>query len=157
MKKIDLILTEQLIIDARESDRKRKNLNFHRNSEDRIHRMIHATNPTTYVQPHKHENPDKTETFLILKGRVIIAEFSDDGEIIDHIILASATGNYGVEIPPKTWHTLITLEENSLVYEVKDGPWNPKDDKFFASWAPEEGQSACEDYNKSILSKLNLL
>jgi cupin fold WbuC family metalloprotein len=150
-------IIEPLLSDASQSQRQRKNYNFHQNADERIHRMIHATNPSTYVQPHKHENPDKMESFIILIGRVLVVEFSENGEITDHIILDPKTENYGVEIPERIWHTLITLEENSLVYELKDGPWNPSDDKNFASWAPTEGDQDCTNYNQEILSKLNLL
>ncbi len=150
-------LTDTLASEASKSERKRKNYNFHQDASERIHRMIHATNPETYVQPHKHENPDKLETFIILKGRVLVIEFSEKGEIIDHLILDSSIGNYGVEIHAKTWHTLLTLEKDSLVYELKDGPWNASDDKNFAEWAPAEGDLNCMNYNKSLLSKLKLL
>ena len=157
MIKINHSITDPLLLEASISERKRKNYNFHQNADERIHRMIHATNPSTYVQPHKHENPDKFESFIILKGRVLVVEFSEDGEITDHIILDSKVENYGVEIPAKVWHTLITLDEDSLVYELKDGPWNPTDDKNFASWAPTEDDPGCTKYNQKILSKLNLL
>lgn len=150
-------ILDPLLVEAKNSDRKRKNLNFHQNFSDRVHRMVHATNPETYVQPHKHENPDKMETFIILKGSVLIIEFSEKGKIIDHSILDANTGNYGIEIPANTWHTLITLEKDSLVYELKDGPWNASDDKNFATWAPAEGESGCEEYNNSLLKKLKLL
>lgn len=150
-------ITEPLLLEAEHSKRKRKNYNFHKNSGERIHRMIHATNPETYVQPHKHENPDKMETFLILRGRVLVVEFSDKGAVTDHIVLDTKLGNYGAEIPPRTWHTLITLEKNSLVYELKDGPWDASDDKNFASWAPAEDDPECTTYNNSLLSKLKLL
>ncbi|MBU1011838.1 MAG: WbuC family cupin fold metalloprotein [Bacteroidetes bacterium] len=150
-------ITNPLIQEATKSDRKRKNFNFHQHFSDRIHRMIHATNPETYVQPHKHENPDKMESFIILKGRVLIIEFSEKGEIIDHLILDPIIGNYGAEIPAKTWHTLLTLEPDSLVYEIKDGPWDASDDKNFATWAPSEGEAGCAEYNNSLLRKLKFL
>ena len=150
-------ITDPLLVEAKHSARKRINYNFHKNANERIHRMIHATNPETYVQPHKHENPDKMETFIILKGSVLVVEFSEEGEITEHIILDANLGNYGAEIPARTWHTLITLEKDSLVYELKDGPWDASDDKNFADWAPAEGDSDCNAYNNSILSKLKLL
>ncbi len=150
-------ITIPLIQEAAKSDRKRKNYNFHQDASERIHRMIHATNPETYVQPHKHENPDKMESFIILKGRVLVIEFSEDGKIIDYIILDSANESYGVEIPAKQWHTLITLEKDSLVFEWKDGPWNASDDKNFAIWAPAEGDQNCMEYNNLLLSELGLL
>ena len=144
-------ITSPLLKTAFNSERKRKNYNFHANADEPIHRMVHATNPETYVQPHKHEMPDKNEIFIILKGRVLVIKFSENGEILDHIILDNKTCNYGVEIPARTWHTLLTLENDSLVYEIKDGPWDPSDDKNFANWAPTEGDPDCLLYNQSIL------
>lgn len=157
MIRIDHNLIDPLTVEAKESPRKRKNFNFHPNADDPMHRMIHASNKGTYVQPHKHENPNKTEAFIILKGRVVVVEFNDEGEIIDHIIMDASKGNYGVEIPPRVWHSLITLENDSVFYEVKNGPWNPSDDKFFAPWAPKEGDTEVGNYINMILDKLQLL
>lgn len=157
MIKIDDSIINNLLAEGRTSQRKRKNFNFHPDASDPMHRMLHSTNTDTYVQPHKHEDPDKTEAFIILKGKVLIVEFNEEGTIIDHLIMDPEAGNYGAEIPPRVWHTLITLEDDSLIYEVKNGPWDPADDKFFATWAPEEGSHDCMDYNREILSLLNLI
>ncbi len=157
MIKINQRLIEPIVKESQDSPRKRKNFNFHPNADDHMHRMIHASNKGTYVQPHKHENPDKTEAFIILRGRVLVIEFNDEGEIVDHIIMDSNIENYGVEIPPRVWHSLITLENESVFYEVKNGPWDPSDDKFFAPWAPKEGDPEAENYMNLILEKLQLL
>ncbi len=157
MIRIDRNLINPLKEDAKESPRKRINFNFHPEPSDPMHRMLHASNKGTYVQPHKHESPDKTEAFIILTGRVLVIEFNDEGEIVDHILMDASKGNYGVEIPPKIWHSLITLEDDSVFYEVKNGPWDPSNDKFFASWAPKEGDANAENYINSILQKLHLL
>jgi len=156
MIKINNDLVDGIIHEASVNDRKRKNFNFHPAAKDPMHRMIHASNPGTYVQPHKHENPDKTEAFIILKGKVLLVEFDDDGNIIDHFIMEANTANYGVEFSPRIWHMLITLQENSLFYEVKNGSWDPSDDKFFAPWSPSEGSPDCDEYLNSILKKLKL-
>ncbi len=156
MIKINHDLVKGISQDAKMNDRKRKNFNFHPAATDPMHRMIHASNPGTYVQPHKHESPDKTEAFIILKGKVVLIEFDDNGNIIDHFIMQANTANYGVEIPPRTWHMLITLQENSLFYEVKNGPWDLADDKFFAPWSPAEGDPDCKNYISSILKELHL-
>lgn len=152
---IDKTLTEKLAGEAAVLSRKRKNHNFHRDLSDPINRMMHAMEPETYVQPHKHENPDKREVFIILKGRVAVVEFSDSGEIREHVVLDPKTGHYGAEIHPRTWHTLIVLEKGTLVYEVKDGPYDPADDKCFAPWAPAEGEAGTEEYKKKLLDQLN--
>jgi cupin fold WbuC family metalloprotein len=152
---IDKKLTDKLTEEAVILPRKRKNHNFHRLLSDPMNRMLHAMEPETYVQPHKHENPDKREAFIILKGKVAVVEFDNEGNIREHIILDPVTGNYGAEIQPRTWHCLIALEKGSLVYEVKDGPYDPSDDKFFASWAPAEGDAGTENYKNALLAQMN--
>ncbi|MGD2033592.1 MAG: WbuC family cupin fold metalloprotein [Bacteroidales bacterium] len=135
---------------AEKSPRKRSNLNYHEQMDDRLQRMIHAMHKGTYVQPHKHENPDKREAFIILRGRIAVVEFDEAGNVLDHIILDRNDGHYGVEIPARTWHCLIALENNSAVYEIKDGPYSPSDDKNFAVWAPKEGDTGCARYLENL-------
>jgi cupin fold WbuC family metalloprotein len=142
---------------ARKSDRKRKNYNFHQTAADPMHRMLHGMEPETYVQPHKHENPDKREAFIILKGKAAAIEFSGSGEITDYCILDPDTGNFGIEFVPRSWHSLIALVSGTVLYEVKDGPWDPADDKFFASWAPGEGEEGCMEFNRKILKEIGVL
>ncbi|MDQ3395426.1 MAG: WbuC family cupin fold metalloprotein [Bacteroidota bacterium] len=141
---------------AKSAARKRMNFNFHKDMADPLHRMINALEPGTYVQPHKHENPDKIESFVVLRGRVLVITFTDDGQIINHSILDPEIGKYGVEIAPRIFHTIISLMEGSAVYEVKNGPYTPVDDKNFAEWAPKEGSSEAQNYMNSILNKLNV-
>ena len=138
------------------SKRKRMNYNFHEQVDDRIQRMLNALNCGTYLQPHRHKDPDKREAFILLTGRVAVIEFDDAGNIVSHIILDHKQGNYGAELPVGTWHSLIALENGSVVYEVKDGPYSPIDDKNFAPWAPKEGTDGCNEFIKDIIRKLAL-
>jgi cupin fold WbuC family metalloprotein len=156
MIKIDNTFISGMITEAKNSARKRKNYNFHEVPEDTLQRMLHAMEPDTYVQPHKHENPDKREAFIILKGTVAAVQFDEKGNVQDYIIMNHGSGNFGVDIQPGTWHTLICLEPESVVYEVKDGPYNPSDDKQFAGWAPEEGDPDALFFNKKIIRLLDL-
>jgi len=145
-------ITDKLITElskkAKTSIRKRYNYNFHKDRRDYLQRFLNAVKPDTYVRPHKHENPDKIEIFLILKGRVLILEFDDKGQIIDNLILDFEKGGKGVEIPPKTWHSIIVLEEDSVLYEIKEGPYVKETDKIFAKWSPEEGTRDALEFNK---------
>ena len=156
MIKIDNHLIQIISEQAQSCNRQRKNYNFHKKAEDPFQRLINAIEPYSYIQPHKHENPDKREVFFVLKGRMLVVEFNNDGDIIDHIVLDALTGNMAVEIPERNWHTIISLETGSVSYECKDGPYNPDDDKNFAIWAPKEGDGNCNAYIDEILSKLNL-
>jgi cupin fold WbuC family metalloprotein len=157
MIKIDESFISETSAKAQSSARRRMNYNFHQEDAATLQRMLNAMEPDTYIQPHKHENPDKVEAFFVLRGRILLIEFDEDGKIADHIILDPKTGNYGGEIAPKTWHTLISLEAGSVAYEVKDGPYDPSVDKNFASWAPAEGDKDCTAYNQKLLSELKML
>ncbi len=149
-------LLSELSAEAQKRERKRVNYNFHPTYDDPINRMLNAFEPGTYVQPHKHENPDKREVFLLLKGKLAMVFFDDAGEITEHVILSHSEGNYAVEIPPKVWHTVVSLEKGTVVYEIKDGPYVQAIDKNFAAWAPKEGESACSEYLDKLTVELNL-
>jgi cupin fold WbuC family metalloprotein len=124
MRKIDQYILKQLSKKAKESPRKRHILNFHKSAEEPIHRMLNALEPETYVRPHKHQNPDKTESFIILKGSVLVLIFNDDGTIKEKIVLKGDQESYGVEIYPFEWHSLISLEEGTVIFETKNGPYD---------------------------------
>lgn len=156
MIRIDKSLLEQVSQKAKNAPRQRMNHNFHQTPEDLLNRMLNAMEPDTYVRPHKHENPDKREAFIILKGSFLIVSFDEEGNITEHVVLSRESGIYGLEIPPRTYHTLICLEEGSVLYELKDGPYIPQTDKIFAPWAPEEGSPDAKAYNQKILSGLNI-
>jgi cupin fold WbuC family metalloprotein len=149
-------LIEEVSDLAKESQRLRKNYNFHKSPDDILQRMLNALEPGTYVHPHKHENPDKVEAFIILAGKLLVLEFDDNGKIIQHTVLSLSDKCYGVEIPARTWHSIIALESGTVVYEVKNGPYSPIDDKNFAPWAPKEGDSACESFNLHLIKQCGL-
>ena len=68
MKLIDKQLLDKVSVDAKKSDRLRKNYNFHQSLEDKCHRFLNAVEPGTKVEIHRH--PTKDESFVLLRGRV---------------------------------------------------------------------------------------
>ena len=156
MIKIDTNLIEALLDKANNSERKRANYNFHNSEDDTLQRMLNCLNIGTYIAPHKHENPDKREAFIILRGKILIITFTETGTITKHFLLEEGSDNIGAEIPPRTYHTLIPLKSGSVLYELKDGPWDIKTDKIFAPWAPKEGDENALDFNEDLLKKISL-
>ena len=138
---------------AMNSPRRRLNHNFHDDLADSINRMLNAFEPGTYIQPHKHENPDKREVFIVLRGSLVVVFFDNSGTPTDFVLLDRDKGNYAVEIPVGAWHSLFSLESGSVVYEVKDGPYLPMNDKNFAEWAPKEGDPNCEEYLVRLIDR----
>jgi cupin fold WbuC family metalloprotein len=153
---IDRRLTSSIAEEAGHSPRLRKNRNFHTDFADPVNRMLNAFEPGTYVRPHKHESPDKFEAFIILTGRALAVHFDDMGKIKANSVLDSASGAYGVEFAPREWHTIISLATETVLYEVKPGPYAPLSDKDFAPWAPVEGSPQAADYVHRILTELGM-
>jgi len=157
MVRIDETLLDSVSSQARSLPRLRKNHNFHKEYSDTLQRLLNAIEPLTYIQPHKHEDPDKREVFLALRGRILVVEFDESGNIADHFILDPLKGVFGAEIPEKTFHTVVSLESGTVAYELKDGPYSPIDDKNFAAWAPKEGSPEAIPYLENLLCMLHLV
>jgi cupin fold WbuC family metalloprotein len=155
MQKITEGLLNDTLKNASESKRQRINHNFHPTLEANYQRMLNCLLPETYCQPHRHFNPPKSESFIILKGKAVVLEFDDNGIVTDYILLDSSKGKYGVDIFPGTWHTIIALTP-CVVFESKDGPYVPLTDKDFATWAPMEGSPNAQKYNKELLLKIGM-
>lgn len=150
MIRINQELIEEVSRQAKQSPRLRKNFNFHKEASATMQRMLNAMEPNTYIQPHKHENPDKTEVFFSLRGRLAVIEFDDEGAITNVAVLNPETGSFGVEVAPRTWHMIVSLDEGAVSYEVKDGPYDVAVDKCFAEWAPKEGDPHTAKYLATI-------
>lgn len=126
---------------ARCSERHRKNLNIHTALEAPVQRLFNAMEPDTYVRPHRHDRSNGWELMLCMRGAFSILIFDDVGTVTGRTDLSSDTEVLAVEIPPKTWHTVVSRMTGTLMFEVKEGPYTPVDDKDFALWAPQEGDS----------------
>ena len=69
MKLIDEKLLDEVSLLANNSPRQRMNYNFHENESDPFNRLLNAMNPETQFSVHRHMNPDKDESFLVLRDR----------------------------------------------------------------------------------------
>ena len=120
MKLIDDQLLNGLADEAKKSLRLRKNYNFRQSLQDKCHRFLNALEPGTFIPVHHH--PDKAETFVVLKGRVKVSTYNDDGEVLESYVLSHEDGRYGVDIPENVWHGLECLEP-AVLLECKAGPF----------------------------------
>lgn len=121
MERINKELLDSISEKAKVSPRLRMNYNFHKSLDEKCHRFLNAVEPGTIVPIHKH--PTKDETFVILRGKVKVTTHSDDGAVIDSVLLCPEDGQYGVNIPKGVWHTLESLESGSVIFECKEGPF----------------------------------
>lgn len=150
---IDADLLNLVVGRARASERRRTNHNFHRDADDNPHRFLNAMLAGTYVQPHRHRDPPKAESFVVLQGSVAVFLFDDAGSVLArHDLHAEGQGPRGIDIQPGIYHSLVVLSEAAVVFEVKPGPYRREDDKEFAPFAPAEGDADCSGYNERLLA-----
>ena len=126
MKIIDQKLLNKVSSEAKESPRLRMNYNFHLSLDEKCHRFLNAVEPGTVVEIHRH--PTKDETFVLLRGRVLVYTYNDDGSVLESVELNPNEGRYGVNIPKGVWHNLESLESGSVFFECKEGPFVPHEE-----------------------------
>jgi cupin fold WbuC family metalloprotein len=152
MEEVKLItsqLFEEVAERAGASARRRMNHNFHASAEDNPHRFLNVLLRGTYIRPHRHSAPPKSETFLVLEGAADVILFDDAGAITARHSLGTG-GVWGVDLPPGVWHTILPRTDRVVCFEVKPGPWEPANDKEFAAWAPAEAAPNVADYLREL-------
>ena len=127
MKLIDKQLIDEVSRQAKQSDRLRMNHNFHQSLDDKCHRFLNAVEPGTMVEIHRH--PTKDESFVLLRGKVRVTTYNDDGTVKESVILCPEEGLYGVDIPKNVWHNVESLESGSVFFECKEGPFVPHEEE----------------------------
>jgi len=121
-------LLDSVTNEAKENERLRKNFNIHKNLDDNVQRLLNALEPNTVIPIHRHKNTD--ETYVLLRGALIVSLLDDNKNIIQSVELSLAKGNLGINIPAGQWHSVEVLESGTVILEVKEGPYQPigKDD-----------------------------
>lgn len=122
MQLINKSLLDTVIMEAKKSPRLRMNYNFHTDLNDKCQRLLNALEPGTIMPIHHHE---VAEVYVLLQGRLRVMSYDDAGKEIESVILDPREGNYGIQIPANTWHSLEVLESESVIFEVKEGPYIP--------------------------------
>ena len=118
---IDNKILDNLTDQAKASPRLRMNLNFHQSLDEKCHRFLNAVEPGANIPIHRH--PTKAESFVVLRGKVKVTTYNDDGTIIENIVLDPSEGRYGVNVGKNVWHTVEALEPGSVIFECKEGPF----------------------------------
>ena len=144
---------DELTQRAKESPRLRMNLDLRNSPEDGSQRMLNALEPGTVLPIHRHRTT--SEVVVMLRGRAVQEYYDDEGRVVASFELRSwgdarsesgmtevESGMTEVEsgvtegeamtevvcamsIPAGQWHKLVALESGTVIFEAKDGPYEP--------------------------------
>ncbi len=138
MKIFNQTILSQLSAEAQSAPRKRKNLNLHPSNDFCCHRLFNAVEPGSYIRPHRHLNPNKDETFVIVSGALGVILFNDDGSIENSVVLTVGGPVIAVDIPHGRYHGAVSLAPGTVFFEAKAGPYLPLTPDEIPHWAPAE-------------------
>ena len=116
-------LLDNLTAQAKASPRLRMNYDLRNSSEDTSQRMLNAIEPESVVPIHRHKKT--SETLVVLRGRVIEEYYYDSGVCYESVEVSPQGPVYALNIPAGTWHTLRSLENGTVILEMKDGGFEP--------------------------------
>jgi cupin fold WbuC family metalloprotein len=139
-------MMKRVVEGSRNNPRKRVILPLHKTADASLHRMLNGMQPYSYIQPHRHLHPPKAESVIVLQGAIFSFVFNATGDITEVQTLTAGGANFGVDSEPGIFHTFLALEKDTVLFEVKPGPYEQNSDKDFAAWAPREGSEETAGY-----------
>ena len=119
---IDDRLLDELMKEAAESPRLRMNRDMRNSPEDKSQRMLNALEIGTIMPIHRHRN--SSETQVLLRGRIDVMFYDDNGVEFERFHLDPRNGMYAVNVPIGQWHNLEVIEP-AVIFEAKDGAYAP--------------------------------
>lgn len=121
MKIIDSELLDEICKKAKESPRLRMNYNLHSELDEPVQRLMNALEPGTEIPVHRHRHSD--ETYLVIRGSLFVILFDENKKLLNKVLLDPKEGTYGVSVPAGQWHSIEVLESDTVIFEIKEGPY----------------------------------
>ena len=122
---IDKKVLDDLSSKAKSSPRLRQSLDLRNDPSDNSQRMLNALEPGTIMPIHRHR--DTSETVVLLRGKVRWIYYDDHGNVTENILVDANGDVRAISVPKGQWHSLVCLESGSVLFECKNGVWEPLD------------------------------
>lgn len=122
--RLDSELFDRIRAQAEDSPRRRMNYDLRTSCGDSSQRMLNVLLCDTVIPIHRHT--DTSETVVICRGAIREEFFDDKGQKTDEFILRAGGDCPAVQVPKGVYHTLVCLEDGSVIFEAKDGAYDPK-------------------------------
>ena len=136
--KVDNILFDKLMLDAQSSLRRRMNFDLRTQARipglagedvadgwaDMSQRMLNVLMTDTVIPIHRHT--ETSETVIVCRGKVREEFYDDEGNKTAEFVMEAGGDCPGVQVPMGQYHTVVCLEDGSVIFEAKDRPYTPE-------------------------------
>ncbi len=152
----DDALFGRVAAEAHRSPRRRMNYNFHRSTDEPVNRLLNVMHRGSYLPVHRHLSPPRSESCVVLRGSVGLTIYGDDGSVAERRAVSASGPCRGFDIEAGVWHGLVVLEDDTVLFEVKQGPYAPIAPENIAPWSPRaEDTEAVAEFIKELETEFN--
>lgn len=138
---LDNKLFDEILLRAQESPRRRMNFDLRTQAQipgqagngvreagnvewkDQSQRMLNVLMSDTVIPIHRHN--DTSETVIVCRGKVREEFYDADGNKTAEFVLQAGGQCPGIQVPMGQYHTLVCLEDGSVIFEAKDRAYDP--------------------------------
>jgi cupin fold WbuC family metalloprotein len=133
--RIDSSTVDVVVKRAIGSSRKRSRVLLHSDRSDSLHEMLIVLPEVSCDVPHI--NMKSAKSFHVIRGRMVLMVFSDDGRSVQPYRLAEMSEGvaFMVRLDRPCWHTIIPCTPFVAFIETIIGPFTGNQ---FAPWAPDD-------------------
>lgn len=108
---------------AKDSPSFKMNLDLRNGENDTSQRMLNAIEPGTVMPIHRHRA--SSETVVVNRGKIRWIFYDENGNETERVLLDANGENRMLVVEKDRWHSLECLESGSVLFESKDGPYEP--------------------------------
>lgn len=120
-----MIISQQILDDlsakAKENPRLWQSMDLRNSAEDKSQRMLNALEPGTVMPIHRHHG--SSETCICIRGHFEEYFYDENGNLTETIDMVP--GGVVLNIEKGLWHSLKCLESGTVLFEAKDGVYEP--------------------------------
>ena len=116
-------ILDNLTAQAKASLRLRMNLDLRNSPSDGSQRMLNAIEPGSVLPIHRHRH--SSETVVIIRGKIQWVFYDDNGNETERVTLDANGDLRMLNVEKNRWHSLECLETGTVLYESKDGAYQP--------------------------------
>lgn len=124
---IDNKILDELSTQAKANPRMRQAMDLRNSLDDLSQRMLNALEPGTIMPIHRHIA--SSETVTLLRGKIRWHFYDDAGKETESVLLDANGDVRCINVEKARWHSLECLESGSVLFESKDGKYEPLGEK----------------------------